>query len=183
VIAQAAQAAHENTLGYACHELRNPLHAISASAAFLAERIPPGDEAYEDLQSILTGAGQMHRLVNDVLDLGKLRAGKLTIQPEPFSIRSIICIVLTHDPNLTASWFLVRFSRKLLNEIRALHMAMVSPGVAFTVDVMPTVPHTVLLDPLRIHQLISNGLTNSIKVTCGFRALVVPNPPLIVAAL
>jgi signal transduction histidine kinase len=87
VVAQAAQAAHENTLGYACHELRNPLHAISASAGFLAETIPPGSEGYEDIQSILTGAGQMHRLVNDVLDLGKLRAGKLAIQPEPFDLR------------------------------------------------------------------------------------------------
>jgi signal transduction histidine kinase len=90
VIAQAAQAAHETTLSFTFHELRNPLHAISASAAFLAERIPPGDEGYEDIQSILTGAGQMHRLVNDVLDLGKLRAGKLAIQPEPFDLRYAI---------------------------------------------------------------------------------------------
>ena len=87
MVAEAAQAAHENTLGYACHELRNPLHAISASAAFLAENIKPGDEGYEDIQSILTGAGQMHRLVNDVLDLGKLRAGKLEIRCSSFNIR------------------------------------------------------------------------------------------------
>lgn len=87
VVAQAAQAAHENTLGYACHELRNPLHAISASGMFLAELFHPGDDGFEDIQAILAGAEQMHRLVNDVLDLGKLRAGKMEVKPQPFVIR------------------------------------------------------------------------------------------------
>ncbi len=89
MIAQAAQAAHENTLGYACHELRNPLHAISASAAFLSDCFTPGDSGYEDIQAIMAGALQMHRLVNDVLDLGKLRAGKLQLCPAPFPIRYV----------------------------------------------------------------------------------------------
>lgn len=46
---------------------RNPLHAISASAEFLAEAIDPSDPAHEDVQAIVAGSQQMHRLVNDVL--------------------------------------------------------------------------------------------------------------------
>ena len=108
-MAEVAQAAHESTLGYACHELRNPLHAISASAAFLVDVITQGSPGYEDLLAILAGAEQMHRIVNDVLDLGKLRAGKLALKPEPFQIRCVTlseclsCVCLHTDSDHCAS--------------------------------------------------------------------------------
>ena len=60
-----------------------------------------------------------------------------------------------------------------MTEIKALHMAMVPQGVLFIVDVNATVPNTVFLDPLRIHQLISNGLTNALKVCDPFLILYV----------
>ena len=85
--AEAARLAHEKTLGYACHELRNPLHGMSASAGFLRDAIPATSELYEDVQAIVMGTEHMHRLVNDVLDWDKLKAGKLVLKPTWFDLR------------------------------------------------------------------------------------------------
>jgi two-component system sensor histidine kinase EvgS len=65
----------------ACHELRNPLHAILAMIGFLAEDNSLGLQQQHDIASIQVCAFNMQRLVNDVLDLAKLREGKLALQP------------------------------------------------------------------------------------------------------
>ena len=68
----------------ACHELRNPLHAVLATLEFLLEDSSNMTAAQiEDINSILLSASHMQRLVNDVLDLAKIREGSLQIRPEP----------------------------------------------------------------------------------------------------
>jgi signal transduction histidine kinase len=67
----------------ACHELRNPLHAIMATLEFLVEDTSTlTTEQHSDILAIHMSASHMQRLVNDVLDLAKLREGSLQIRPE-----------------------------------------------------------------------------------------------------
>ena len=67
----------------ACHELRNPLHAILAMLGFLAEDDGLSVMQRQDVSAIQLCAFNMQRLVNDVLDLAKLREGKLQLRPIP----------------------------------------------------------------------------------------------------
>lgn len=69
----------------ACHELRNPLHAIMATLDFLLTDGSLTPEQAADVNVIYLSASTMQRLVNDVLDLAKLRDGTLKIEPEPVS--------------------------------------------------------------------------------------------------
>ena len=64
----------------ACHELRNPLHAIMATLTFLMDDATLTKEQSSDIEVLFTCASHMQRLVNDVLDIAKLREGSLKIQ-------------------------------------------------------------------------------------------------------
>lgn len=76
-VTQAAQQAHERTLSYMCHELRNPLHVISASLKFafqeLQRQAPDISAVLADVKQCRSSSAQLHRLVNDVLDLRKTK--------------------------------------------------------------------------------------------------------------
>ena len=62
----------------ACHELRNPLHAVMATIRFLEEEKLTAEQI-DDVKSLKGLATSMVRLVNDVLDLAKLNEGSLTL--------------------------------------------------------------------------------------------------------
>jgi signal transduction histidine kinase len=66
----------------ACHELRNPLHAILATLSFMEEDSALSTVQAEDLSTMILSATHMQRLVNDVLDLAKLREGSLQLRVE-----------------------------------------------------------------------------------------------------
>ena len=55
-----------------------------------------------------------------------------------------------------------------MTDLLAMHRQMTPSGVKLNVVVDANVPDTVVLDPLRVHQVLTNGLTNAIKV-CGAR--------------
>ena len=67
----------------ACHELRNPLHAILAMLEFLIDDPGVKSQHRQDIASIQVCAFNMQRLVNDVLDFAKLREGELQLRPIP----------------------------------------------------------------------------------------------------
>jgi signal transduction histidine kinase len=69
-------------MGPACHELRNPLHAILATLGFLVEDESLTEAQARDVNVLFRAASDMQRLVNDVLDLAKLREGSLKIREE-----------------------------------------------------------------------------------------------------
>jgi signal transduction histidine kinase len=85
----------------ACHELRNPLHAILAMIGFLAEDTSLGRQQQHDIASIQVCAFNMQRLVNDVLDLAKLREGKLALQP--VMVRVVPCLAMALQRSLHTS--------------------------------------------------------------------------------
>lgn len=72
------------------HELRTPLNAIIGYSEILIEEITPDDQQFADLQAI-NGAGQnLLRMINELLDLSKLEAGKMELFLEPFALRGFV---------------------------------------------------------------------------------------------
>jgi two-component system, sensor histidine kinase len=122
------------------HELRNPLASLRLGVDLLRSRIdePPTPRAVSILEhqaSVLT------QLVDDLLDLSRIKADKIELRPEPLSLQSLVEAAVT-------------MSRSLFEE---RHHALEI--------VVPPDPITVVADSLRISQVIANLLSNAARYT------------------
>ena len=122
------------------HELRTPVTVVKGFAEMLTAQ-PKGlnSRQMEAADIIADSAGQLQKMINDLLDLARSDAGKLRIDPEPTPVRPLAQRVGRHmRPN---------FDEK---------------GQRLTVSVEKDVPD-VVADPDRIGQVLSNLLTNANK--------------------
>jgi signal transduction histidine kinase len=90
--AEAATRAKSDFLASMSHELRTPLNAIILYSELLQEEaVDRGHQAsVTDLQKIQTAANQLLDLINGILDLSKIEAGKMTLALERFDLRDLI---------------------------------------------------------------------------------------------
>jgi signal transduction histidine kinase len=90
--ATAANQAKSMFLATMSHELRTPLNAIIGYSEMLEEQIGSNDQqqTMSDLQKIQQAGRYLLSLVNDVLDLSKIEAGKIELLPEVFSVATVI---------------------------------------------------------------------------------------------
>jgi signal transduction histidine kinase/CRP-like cAMP-binding protein len=126
------------------HELRTPLNAIIGfSEVLLDPSFGPvaEEERQEFLTNILTAGKHLLRLINDILDLSKIEAGKLELRAEPVSLADTVEGVLATVKSLAA--------RK---------------RIRITSDIAPD-HEPVLADPARLKQILYNLLSNAIKFT------------------
>jgi signal transduction histidine kinase len=125
------------------HELRTPLNGIIGFAELLHDgRLGPLPEPHvEYLGDILTSARHLLRLINDVLDLAKVEAGKMEFRPEPIDVGDVVAEV--HD---------------------VLRVLAGSKRVRITTSVDPMLAK-VVLDPARLRQVLYNFLSNALKFT------------------
>lgn len=140
--AEAANEAKTRFLANMSHELRTPLHAILA-AADLACRARLRPESTEHLATIDDAGRSLLALVNDLLDLSRIEAGGMELRLEPARPRSLV----------------TRIKAMLACEARrkSLH---------FDCQVAENVPESIVIDELRVRQVILNLLANAIKFTC-----------------
>jgi len=99
--AEAASAAKSEFLSSMSHELRTPLNAILGFAQLLErDRKRPLDERQlERLQHVLRGGEHLLRLIDDVLDLSRIEAGRISVSTEPVDAREVIAeVVKTLEP-------------------------------------------------------------------------------------
>jgi signal transduction histidine kinase len=93
-LAEAANQAKSHFLANMSHELRTPLTSIIDLSQLLQEDMReqnPGDgETIQDLQSINNAGKHLLTLINDILDLSKIEAGKMDLYPETFEVASLI---------------------------------------------------------------------------------------------
>jgi CheY-like chemotaxis protein/nitrogen-specific signal transduction histidine kinase len=139
--AQAAAAAKSNFLASMSHEIRTPLNGVLGMAQSLH-----GDhltDAQREKVSIILDSGTMlMALLNDVLDLSKVEAGKLEITPVDDDLRDSI--------GRAAMLF-----RPVADE----------KGIVLDIDVDEAVPRRLRFDPVRVRQCVSNLFSNAIKFT------------------
>jgi signal transduction histidine kinase/ActR/RegA family two-component response regulator len=123
------------------HELRNPLAAIHGAAALLAT-IPDKGERVSRVGDIVTRqVGNLQRLVDDLLDVARVTAGKIVLERQRIDLRTIAQHMVT-----------------MLDDGAREHRHRVD------VDVPPD-EVTVDADPVRLEQMIGNLLHNAIKYT------------------
>jgi signal transduction histidine kinase len=86
--AEAAVRVRDETLGIVSHDLRNPLTTIALSVEMLADA--PAEEQLEHVETIRTAAKTMQRLIQDLLDVARVEAGGLSIQPAPLDPAELV---------------------------------------------------------------------------------------------
>lgn len=133
--------ARSNFLAQMSHEIRTPLNAILGMAQLL-EMEQPTAKQLDRLRRIEEASNLLLGIVNDVLDLSKMEAGKLQLAREPFALRA----VLDHSMAMVAEK--ARLKRLTLT-------AQVEPGV----------PATLYGDARRLEQILVNLLGNAVKFT------------------
>jgi signal transduction histidine kinase len=123
------------------HELRTPINAVIGYSTLLIDNIygPLNEKQREGLQRTLKAARHLLELVNDVLDLSKIEAGKIELALQPVNVSTLI-----EDLFITV--------RPLADEY----------GSQLSFDA-PEQPITVTTDPRRVRQILLNLLSNAIK--------------------
>jgi len=138
---QAADVAKDRFLAVLSHELRNPLASIdSAGALMLTAQLPVADREAA-AKMVKRQAGAMKMLLDDLLDVSRLKLGRLELHREKVRLASVVDTAL--------------------ETIRPMLETM---GHHLEVD-LPSYPVELDADPLRLTQVISNLLSNSIKYT------------------
>ena len=140
--AEAATRAKSEFLTNMSHELRTPLNGVLGYSQLLQRDrglTPPQRDA---LEAISKCGSQLLDLINDVLDLSKIEAGRFDIEESS-----------TDLPKLATDL------RSVLGE------AASRKGLMLTTSMSPDVPRTVVLDGLRLRQVLLNLLGNAIKFT------------------
>ena len=139
--AESAVAAKSAFVAVVSHELRTPISAILAGAAEL-ERTLQGAAARGNARLISDAGSMMRTLLNDLLDLAKLDAGRMSVETIPYDLREVIADQL-------------RFWRA---EARKKGVRLRLTGAAAT-------PRFIASDPTRLRQIINNLLSNALKFT------------------
>lgn len=142
VVASAESAARAEFLSNMSHEIRTPLNGI-IGLNHLMERHLDDKEAMKSYVSKLDKAAQyLLSLVNDVLDMSKLQAGKVTLNTEPFDLRDAVDNVCDMQRG------------SMLENGITLHMEDVD------------IPHSCIVgDEIRISQILMNIISNAVKFT------------------
>jgi signal transduction histidine kinase len=125
------------------HELRTPLNAVIglADLLLLDHGDPLTKRQREYLDGIATSGHHLLAMVNDVLDLAKIEAGKAVIEPEAVATQAAI-----------------------EEAVQLLQAIAVQRGVTLTANVDPAVPY-VRADPVRLRQILYNLISNALKFT------------------
>ena len=133
--------AREQVLRIVSHDLRNPLHTISMSAALLLEIPVPPDQLGEHLKRIKRAGERMNRLIQDLLDAAKLEAGRVAIDVRSIQVAPIISE-----------------AQEMLTPLAA------AKGIRLDASVSDGLP-TITADAGRVIQVLSNLVGNAIKFT------------------
>lgn len=126
------------------HELRTPLNSLLILANLLADNDTGNldDDQVESANAIYNGGKTLLRLINDILDLSKIEAGKIELSPRKTSIKAI-CSNINGE-----------FS----------HMAK-AKGLGFSIEVAENLPEAIFTDDHRLNQILRNLIGNGIKFT------------------
>lgn len=139
--AESANRAKSEFLANMSHEIRTPMNAVLGFADLLYALVTERKQRHY-LESIRSSGKSLLTLINDILDLSKIEAGKMQLEYEPVNLYSMI------------------------NEIRhVFSLKMSEKGLEFIVDIARDIPNSLLLDEVRLRQILFNLFGNAVKFT------------------
>jgi PAS domain S-box-containing protein len=139
--AEDANRAKSEFLANMSHEIRTPMNAILGFSEVLLESVQD-TTSRSQLETILHSGRSLLHLINDLLDLSKIEAGRLKLEPAPVSLLDVIAEVGQ------------LFEPELLKK-----------GLEFSIHPNPALSDTFLLDELRMRQIMVNLIGNAVKFT------------------
>ncbi len=140
--AEEATLAKSAFLASMSHEIRTPLNGIIgiAELGLLDEDSTPNQA--DRFLDIKTSGQNLLEIINDILDISKIEAGKLELEEIEFSLRDLIDKVI-----------------KIIR-VHAIHKE-----IELIADIAPNIPDKIIGDPLRLRQILTNLLSNAVKFT------------------
>jgi len=141
---EAANRAKSEFLANMSHEIRTPLNAILGFADLLRRGADGGDEQerHDYLDTIYNSGQHLLELINDILDLSKIEAGRMTIEQIPCSPADVVGAVVS-----------------------VLRVRAQEKGLEFGAEWPGGVPARIRSDPVRLKQLLMNLVGNAVKFT------------------
>ena len=124
------------------HEIRTPINTVLGMNELILRQEDASEEIKKDARNI-QGAGKLLlALINDILDVSKIEAGKMDIVPVNYNVASLLSEI-----------------------VNMIWLKADEKGLRFSVDIDPEVPETLFGDEVRIKQILINLLNNAIKYT------------------
>ncbi|MGK7902409.1 MAG: PAS domain S-box protein [Hormoscilla sp.] len=139
--AEAANSAKSEFLANMSHEIRTPMNAIIGFGDLLKGLVTEG-RSRSYVESIVASSNTLLALINDILDLSKIEAGKLQLNYEPVNLRGL----LTEIKQI--------FSQKAAEKNLLLQL-----------EIAATIPQAIMFDEIRLRQILFNIVGNAIKFT------------------
>jgi PAS domain S-box-containing protein len=141
-VAEAANRAKSEFLANMSHELRTPLNAILGFAQLMARNLSLNVEQKSYLQIINRSGEHLLQLINDVLEMSRIEAGRITLNETSFELYYLLDSVV--------EMFRLKANAK---------------GLQLVFDREPTVPQYICTDESKLRQVLINLLNNAIKFT------------------
>jgi signal transduction histidine kinase len=123
------------------HEMRTPMNVIVGFTDLMMEEDIPAD-IKEMLRKVSTAGNTLMGLINDVLDISKIEAGKVDLVPVQYDVANLLNDIITLN--------MIRVGEKL---------------IAFKLDIRDNLPSRLFGDDLRVKQIFNNLLSNAFKYT------------------
>ena len=140
--ADIANKAKSNFLTSMSHELRTPLNGIMGYTQILRQNKELNEEQKKGLKIINESGNHLLMLINDILDISKIEAGKLKLQPTE-----------------------IHFSSFLRDLVDIFDLQALQRGIIFQSEISENIPKIIVADEKRLRQILFNLLGNAVKFT------------------